>query len=164
MIFIYITYTTILYISHLIFCNYFIVSELKRYRLQTITYYELQGQKTKPMICDNIVNYEILVFSQNNWLSMSLSFVLIAHNKKRNEPHDKTNKMACAPSEDSNQTGHQSSLFAWRKHGSLATPLSGQRRLLSDWADAQANLSPRLAHNHFVGFVIRRLTSLLSSL
>ena len=27
----------------------------------------------------------------------------------------------------------------------------------SDWADAQADLSPRWAHNHFVGFVMSRL-------
>ena len=40
--------------------------------------------------------------------------------------HDKTNKMACAPSEDSDQPGHPPSLIrvfacAWRKLGSLAT-------------------------------------------
>ena len=33
----------------------------------------------------------------------------------------------------------------------------GQRRLWSDWADAQADLSLRWAHNHIVGFVMRRL-------
>ena len=44
-----------------------------------------------------------------------------------NEPsHDKTNDMAYAPSEDSDQSGHppvwsESSLSAWRKLGSLAT-------------------------------------------
>ena len=27
----------------------------------------------------------------------------------------------------------------------------------SDWADAQADLSHRLAHSHFVGFIMRRL-------
>ena len=36
-------------------------------------------------------------------------------------------------------------------------PLSAQRRLWSDCADAQAELSLRWAHSHFVGFVIRRL-------
>ena len=47
-----------------------------------------------------------------------------------NEPqHDKTNKVACAPSEDSNQLGHPFSLFgallfALRKLGSLATHLA----------------------------------------
>ena len=37
-------------------------------------------------------------------------------------PHDKTNKVACAPSEDSDQPGHPpSSPSAWRNLGSLAT-------------------------------------------
>ena len=52
-------------------------------------------------------------------------------------PHDKTNKMACVISKDSDQPRHawvfaqsdQSSLFAWRKLGSFSYPLSAQRRL-----------------------------------
>ena len=77
-------------------------------------------------------------------------------------PHDKTNKMACASSEDSNQPGHPPSLiivFAVRmkKAGILTYPLSAQRRLWSDWGDAQADLSLRWAHSHFVCFVMRRL-------
>ena len=61
-------------------------------------------------------------------------------------PHDKTNKMACAPSEDLDQPGHLPSLirvFAVRmkKAWVLSYPLSAQRRLWSDWADAQADLS-----------------------
>ena len=65
------------------------------------------------------------------------------------EPHrDKTNKMACAPSEDSDQTGRMPSLvwvFAVRmkKAWVLSYPLSAQRRLWSDGADAQADLSLR---------------------
>ena len=53
-------------------------------------------------------------------------------------PHDKTNKMACAPSEDSDQPGHPPSLirvFAVRMKelaGVLSYPLSAQRRLWSD--------------------------------
>ena len=39
----------------------------------------------------------------------------------------------------------------------LSYPLSAQRRLWSDWADAQADLSLCWAHSHFVGFVMRRL-------
>ena len=77
-------------------------------------------------------------------------------------PHDKTNKMACAPSEDSDQPGHPPSLirvFAVRKKKAwvLSCPLSEQRRHWSDWADAQADLSLHWAHSHFVGFVTRRL-------
>ena len=40
-------------------------------------------------------------------------------------------------------------------------PLSAQRRLWSDWADAQADLSLHWAHSHIVGFVMRRLISIL---
>ena len=84
--------------------------------------------------------------------------------------HVKTNKMACAPSEDSDQPGHPRSLirvFAVRmkKPWVLSYPVSAQRRLWSDWADAQADLSLRWAHMpfcwfchvlscHFVGFVM----------
>ena len=74
------------------------------------------------------------------------------------EPHrDKTNKMACAPSEDSDQPGHPPSLirvFAVRlkKARILSYPLSAQRRLWSDWSDAQADLSLRWAHMPFCWF------------
>ena len=76
----------------------------------------------------------------------------------KNEPHrDKTNKMACAPNEDSDQPGHPPSLirvFAVRmwKAWVLSYPLSTQRRLWSDWADAQADLSLRWAHMPFRWF------------
>ena len=76
----------------------------------------------------------------------------------RNEPpRDKAKKMACAPSEDSDQTGHPPSLiivFAVRmkKAWVLSYPLSAQRRLWSDWADAQADLSLRWAHMPFCWF------------
>ena len=57
---------------------------------------------------------------------------------------------------------HPSSLirvFAVRmkKASVLSYPLSAQRRLWSDWADAQADLSLRWTHSHFVGFDMRRL-------
>ena len=45
------------------------------------------------------------------------------------------------------------SLCAWRKLGSLATLLAYCEDL-SDLADAQADLSLRWAHTHFVGFVM----------
>ena len=69
-----------------------------------------------------------------------------------------------APSEDSDQPGHLPSLirvFAVRmkKAWVLSYPLSVQRWLWSDWADAQADLSLRWAHSHFVGFIMSLLTS-----
>ena len=68
----------------------------------------------------------------------------------------------CAPSEYSDQPWHPPSLirvFAVRmkKAWVLSYPMSAQRRLRSDWVDAQADLSLRWAHRHFVGFVTRRL-------
>ena len=59
--------------------------------------------------------------------------------------HDKTNKMSCAHSEDSDQPEHSPSLirtFAVCSKDSQGTKDRGQRRLWSDWADAQADLSP----------------------
>ena len=77
-------------------------------------------------------------------------------------PHDKTIKMVCAPGEDSDKPWHPPSLirvFAVRMKNAwfLSYPLSAQRRRWSDWADGPAYLSLRWAHNHFVGFVMRRL-------
>ena len=71
--------------------------------------------------------------------------------------HDKTNKMKCAPSEDSDQPGHPSSVirvFAVCFMGSLGHNASscGQRRLLSDWANAQADLSLCWAHGPYCWF------------
>ena len=62
----------------------------------------------------------------------------------------------CAPSEDSDQPGHPPSLIrvfavCMKKAWVFRYPLSAQQRLWSDWADAQADLSLRWAHTHFVG-------------
>ena len=86
--------------------------------------------------------------------------MLKCHRKLLEPPHNKTNKIACAPSEDSDQPGHPPSLirvFAVHMNKALlrSNPLIAQRRLWSDWADAQADLSLRSAHSHLVGFVMR---------
>ena len=72
----------------------------------------------------------------------------------------------CAPSEDSDQPGHQPSLirvFAVHLMCSYGPKLSscGQRILWSDWVDAHADLSLRWAHTHCVGFVMSRLNPYL---
>ena len=59
--------------------------------------------------------------------------------------------MTCAPSKDSDQPGHPPSLirvFAVhiKKAWVFSYPLNAQRRLWSDWADAQADLSLLWAH------------------
>ena len=53
------------------------------------------------------------------------------------------------------------SVFAVRmkKAWVFSYPLSARQRLWSDWADAQAHLSLRWAHSHFVGFVLSGLIS-----
>ena len=71
----------------------------------------------------------------------------------------------CAPSKDSDQPGHPPSLisvFAVHSVGSWGPKLSScrQRRLWSDGADTQADMSLRWVHGHFVGFVMRRLLCL----
>ena len=63
----------------------------------------------------------------------------------------KPTKMACAPSEDSDQPGHPPSLISvfairMKKAWVFSYPLSAQRRLWSDWANVQADLSLRWAH------------------
>ena len=47
----------------------------------------------------------------------------------------------------------ESSLSAWRNLGSLATHWAHSEDW-SEWADAQADISLRWAHSHFVGFVM----------
>ena len=56
---------------------------------------------------------------------------------------DKTNKITCAPSEDSDQPGHQPSMIRvftvrMKKPRVLGYPMSAQGILWSDWAGAQA--------------------------
>ena len=74
--------------------------------------------------------------------------------------HNKTNKMTCAPSEASDQPGHPPSLikvFTVRLIGSEGPSVSscGQRRLWSDWADVQADLSLCWAHRSFCYVMLR---------
>ena len=71
-------------------------------------------------------------------------------------PHDKTNKITCAPSKDSNQPGHppvrsESMLPAWRNLWSLAIHWAHSKDW-SDWADAQADMSLCWVHWSFCWF------------
>ena len=61
------------------------------------------------------------------------------------EPHDQTNKVVCAPSEDSDQPGRPPGLIrvfdvSTKKAWFLSHTLSAQQRLWSDWAAAQDRL------------------------
>ena len=89
-----------------------------------------------------------------SWLNygfLCITFLGPLHWSLKEPPHDKTNKMACAPSKDSDQPGHPTSLIRvfivrMKKPWVLSYPLSTQRWLWSDWADVQADLSLHLAH------------------
>ena len=79
-------------------------------------------------------------------------------------PHDKINEIARAHSEDSDQPGHPPSLIRvsairMKKVWVFSYPLSALRRLWTDWADTQADLSLCWAHSPFVGFVTRKQRS-----
>ena len=68
----------------------------------------------------------------------------------------------CAPYEDSDQPGHPPCLIrvfavCMKKAWVLGYPLNVHSEDWSDWADAQADLSLRWAHSHFVCFVMSRL-------
>ena len=75
--------------------------------------------------------------------------------------HDKTNKVTVRPAKTQISLDIRPvwSDFAVRKKKAwvLSYPLSAERRLWSDWADAQADLSLRWAHSHIVSFVMSRL-------
>ena len=78
-----------------------------------------------------------------------------------NEPrHDKTNKMSVPQrrlrSAWASAQADQSSLSVWRKLGSLDSYWAHSEDW-SDWANAQADLSLRWVHIHFVGFVMLQL-------
>ena len=66
-------------------------------------------------------------------------------------PHDKTNEMACVPSEDSDQPGHLPSLIrvfavCMKKAWVLSYPLNAQWKFWSDWVDAQGDLNLCCSH------------------
>ena len=77
--------------------------------------------------------------------------------------HDKTNKTSVRPANTQISLGIRPvwSVFAVRmkKAWVLSYPLSTQRWLWLDWADAQADLSLRWAHTRFVGFDMSWLIS-----
>ena len=130
-------------------------------------------EQTKPEN-DGVFSWEILVkaisLTPPEWAT-GWAILYSGKMSEPNSPKGPENIMAaswqnqqndCAPSEDSDQPGHPPSLirvFAVRmkKAWVLSYPLSAQRRLWSDWVDAQADLSLCWAHSHIIGFVMRRL-------
>ena len=87
------------------------------------------------------------------YLSLNNVNMNAVNNVSKDEPrHDKTNKVRLRLAWESAQSDQ--SAVRMKKAWVLSYPLSAERRLWSDWADAQADLSLRWAHIHFVGFVV----------
>ena len=102
-------------------------------------------------IFTNIVWLQLHVYYKQIFYSLICYKAAIWETSWQNQQND------CAPSEDWDQPGHPPSLirvFAMRSIGIYGPKLSsgGQRRLWSDWVDAQADLSLRWAHMPFCGF------------
>ena len=82
---------------------------------------------------------------------------------KNEPPHGKTNKITVRPAKTQISLGirpvwSESSLCVqWVAKDLHELSLCRKRRLWSDWADAQADLSLRWADTQFVGFVMSRL-------
>ena len=92
----------------------------------------------------------------------STIFLCNCHVQEYNLRRDMTKQIKWVCAQQRDQPGHRPSLirvFSVRMKNSWALSylLRAQRRLWSDWADAQADLSLRWAHTHFVGFVMSRL-------
>ena len=111
--------------------------------------------------------WEIVTVFQNRmktWMfTQKTTFALYSYNEP---PHDKTNKMTCAPSEDSDQPGHPPSLIrvfavCMKKALVLIYPLSAQRGLIrlggyQDWPESSLGAQPlywfchEAAHIHII--------------
>ena len=105
----------------------------------------------------------LIQFKQMAFLSVVWHVLhLQVQNKTSDEPqHDKTNKMSVRPAKTPTSlcirpVWSESSLRAqWVAKGPKF--LHADSDDWSDWADAQADLSLRWAHTHFVGFVMSQL-------
>ena len=117
------------------------------------------------IICENLLkDWELhlkLITVKEIWKLMLLGTAVKANqSRKYKPPHDKTNKMACAPSEDSDQPGQINlgicpvwSVFAvcMKKAWSLVTHCAHSKDW-SDWMDAKADLSLHWVHMQFCWF------------
>ena len=96
---------------------------------------------------------------------ISISFFIVIHVCKWATSWQNQQNGMCAKTQISLSIRQVWSVFAFRmkKAGVFSYPLSAQQRLLSDWADAQADLSLRWVHSHFVDTDTRRLKWLIRS-
>ena len=115
------------------------------------------------LACTNVlINSTSVVRQQVNVFDRTLLPTYGGNRKRKWAATWQNQQKECAPSEDSDQPGYPPSLIrvftvCMKRACVLSYLLSAQQRLWSDWADAQADLSLRWAHSHFVGFVMPRL-------
>ena len=111
-------------------------------------------------------------FSSDSFSQCPESWSFFSHGAagswKYNEPwHDKTNKVSVRPAKTQISLGICPvwSVFTVRLMGSSGPQLSScwQQRLWSEWVDAQADLSIRWAHSHFVGLVMSWLQCIIAN-
>ena len=103
----------------------------------------------------NKQNYVHMFFCSGIYSDIYVKMILIHIflGKTMSEPqHEKPNKMTCASSEYTASASAQSNQNLRCPHNERFRALSAQRGLLSDWADAQADLSLRWAHMPFCCF------------
>ena len=102
--------------------------------IPTICKTHVNVQTCKVMSISNVILKHFRLCLRTLGTTLVLCFYPVI--QKHNEPqHDKTNKLACAPSEDSDQPWHSPSLIRLfavciKKPWALSYPLSAQRRLI----------------------------------
>ena len=110
-------------------------------------------------IQDYFSHIDLVCANEIHWAAVAFDISMIPDKLYESlfEQHDKTNKMTCVPSEDSDQPGHLHSLIrvfvvCMKKPWVLSYLLSAQRRLIG-----LGGSEFLLGAHHFVGFVARWL-------
>ena len=146
--------------------------ELKIQSLRiTVWHHSVSLLMPNSYLCEGIFNPHLTTIKDSYSPDLSIEifrnitvnlFIASSNNQMKWATTWQNQQSECAPSEDSDQPGHSPSLirvFAVRLKEAwiLSYPLSTQRKLWTDWADAQADLSLPWAHRHLVGFVMSQL-------
>ena len=106
------------------------------------------------------LQYTVFVLIQNDWYS--IYHLILSARKEMSSSMTKPTKWHMRLAKTQISLGIRPSpirvlAVRMKKAWVLSYPLSTQRRLWSDWADAQVDLSLCWVHSHFVGFVMRQI-------
>ena len=128
---------------------YLVTHSIKSYRYKTIVRLRIWSETMRSKLTQFDYSLDLGLYVRNLPISLLISHLIWGDwckTKKENEPaHVKTNKLACAPSEDINQPGHLSSLISlcceikWEARPKLSS--CGQLRLIwlgwcPGWSDS----------------------------